>query len=549
MKYYTFILALFFSIVMPGYTLFSQVSQNEAKKPKLIVGVVVDQMRYDYLTKFSNKYGEGGFKKLEREGHNFKNNYLNYVPTKTAPGHASIYTGTTPSVHGIINNSWYNKKLKKIEYCVNDPNVSPVGTGSKVERHSPNNLLVETIGDANTIATNGKGKTISIALKSRAAILSGGKKADAAYWFRGKGQGGWITSSYYTEQLPEWVRKFNESEKVDIYLDTWNTLLPIESYTESTRDNTSFERGFNGKEKVTFPYNLKALAPENGNYDILKYTPFGNSLTLDFALAALENEALGKDEFTDFLLISFSSTDYIGHNFGVNAIETEDAYLRLDRDIERMLLELNKKVGKENYTLFLTADHGALENSNFLKSEGIAASYFKEGSFKSDLKTKMFALYKDVNVIEDISNNQIYFNKEKIKELGLTVEELTKNILIFLNDYPMIAKALSRKQILSQEFTSTKAQYIQKGFHKERGGDIYYVLEQNTAVYAQSGSGHGSLYEYDSHIPLLFYGARIKKGETNERTYSTSIVATIAEIIDLKIPDTASNLSLKCIKL
>lgn len=537
-----------FAIVMPCYALKAQTPQRKVEKPKLIVGVVVDQMRYDYLTRFSNKFGNDGFKRLQREGHNFTNNYLNYVPTNTAPGHASIYTGTTPSVHGIINNSWYNKKSKKIEYCVNDSNVSPVGTGSKAERHSPKNLLAYTISDANYLETSKKGKTISIALKSRAAILSGGEKADAAYWFRGQGQGSWITSSYYMEQLPDWVREFNSSERVDTYLNIWETLLPLENYTESTRDNTNFERGFHGKEKVTFPYNLKTLAPENGDYDILKYTPFGNSLTLDFALAALDNEELGKDDFTDFLLISFSSTDYIGHNFGVNAIETEDAYLRLDRDIERMLQELDKKIGKENYTLFLTADHGALENSHFLQSEGVASNYFKEGTFKSDLKTKMFASYKDVNVIEEISNNQVYLNREKIKELGLTVQEITSNILLFLNDYPMIAKALSREQILSQEFISIEAQYIQKGFHQERGGDIYYVLTPNTVIYSEKGSGHGSLYDYDSHVPLLFYGAGIKQGVTNSKTFSTSIVATIAEILNLNIPVTASKMKLSCLE-
>ena len=351
-------------------------SQNEtSSRPKLVVGIVVDQMRYDYLTRFESKFGEGGFMRMINEGFNCKNNHFNYVPTYTGPGHTSVYTGTTPKYHGIISNNWYDKEIKESVYCAQDDSVESVGTESSAGKMSPHRMLTTSVADENRLFTQMRGKTIGVAIKDRGAILPAGHTANAAYWFHGKDEGVWITSTFYRKDLPQWVKDFNDSDTVESYLKVWDTYQPIETYIESGSDLNDFERGFNGKETATFPYDLAALKDENGGFDVLKATAYGNSLTVDFALAALEGEALGRDNDTDVLTVSFSSTDYVGHNFGVNSKEVEDTYIRLDRDLERFFKYLDENVGEGEYTVFLTADHGAVDVPAYLESVKIPAGY------------------------------------------------------------------------------------------------------------------------------------------------------------------------------
>jgi predicted AlkP superfamily pyrophosphatase or phosphodiesterase len=520
-------------------------AQTESKKPKLIVGITVDQMRYDYLTRFSEKYTDDGFKRLLSEGFSFENNYLNYIPTNTGPGHASIHTGTTPSVHGIINNFWYDRDTDSPNYCVYDPSYQPIGTGSKFEISSPNKLLANTISDANRIQSNLKGKTISIALKDRAAVLSGGKKANAAYWFRGQSLGHWISSSYYIKELPSWVKVFNESTVVNTYMKIWEPLYDIETYTESNADENNYERGFRGKETATFPYDLKALAAENQNFELLKSTPFGNSLTFDFASAALKGERLGKRAATDFLLISLSSTDYIGHNFGVSSKEVEDTYLRLDKDLADFLNTLDKHLGKGNYTLFLTSDHGASENAHNLTNQDVNAAYFKEATFKINVKDYAFSTYGTAKIINNISNDQIYLNRELIALSNLVFSEVETNIKQFIAAQPYIKSVISRTDIINNNCSGELAILLVNGMHPTRSGDILYALEPHILVYSEKGSDHGSGYDYDTHTPLLFYGFGINQGNTTNKSYSIDIVPTIAELLQISPPETATGKVLK----
>jgi len=284
--------------------------------PKLVVGIVVDQMRYDYLTRFWDHYGEGGFKRLAGEGFNCRNNHFNYAPTSTGPGHASVYTGTTPSVHGIIGNNWYDKESGKVVYCASDDTYNSVGTMAVTGKMSPHWMTTSTITDELRLHTQMRGKVIAVALKDRGSVLPGGHLANAAYWFHGASEGNWITSSYYMNELPKWVSQFNKARSVDQYKKTWNTLKDIKTYVESGADDNSYEGMFGGEAAPVFPHDLPAVWDSNGQYEILKGTPYGNSMTLDFALAALDGEDLGTDSITDFLAISFSSTDYVGHQFG-----------------------------------------------------------------------------------------------------------------------------------------------------------------------------------------------------------------------------------------
>jgi len=507
-------------------------------KPTLVVGIVVDQMRYDYLTQFEAKYGEGGFKRMIREGYNCKNNHYNYIPTYTGPGHASVYTGTTPENHGIIANDWYDKNLKEDVYCASDSNYTSVGVEGKWEgKMSPHRMQTTTITDQLRLATQQRGKVIGIAIKDRGAILPAGHAANGAYWFYGKDKGNWITSTYYRNTLPTWVQEFNAADEAEKYMKPWNTLYDINTYTESGPDESDFEGTFRGQETAVFPYDLPALKDENGGFDILKGTAYGNSLTTDFAIAAIKGEQLGQDDNTDFLAISYSSTDYVGHKFGVNSKEIQDTYIRLDKDLERLFSMLDQQVGKGNYTIFLTADHAAVHVPSYLQSMKIPAGYFDNKALRTHLDDFLNTMYGSKQLIENISNGQIFLNHTEIKKLNLSATVIENALQRELLDYDQIAKVYTRTALLNSEFTTGIAAALQKGFNQKRSGDVCFVLDIATISYSRTGSTHGSGFNYDTHVPLLFYGNGIQKGETLQPTVITDIAPTIAALLQISFPN------------
>lgn len=512
---------------------------TQLSTPKLVVGIVVDQMRYDYLTRFQDRYGNDGFKRLIAGGFNAKNNHYNFVPTYTAPGHASIYTGTTPSDHGIIGNNWYDKFIDKTIYNADDESVNPVGTSSDDGKMSPSRMLSSTVTDELKLFTQQRAKVIGISIKDRGAILPAGHAADAAYWFIGDQEGKFITSTFYMEQLPDWVERFNSSDPVKQYLKSWETLYPIDTYIASGPDLNDYERSPRGKETATFPYDLKALAPQNGNYNIIKSTPYGNSLVADFAIEALKEEKLGEDDITDFLAISFSSTDYIGHQFGVNSVEIEDTYLRLDQDIARLLKALDQEVGNGNYTVFLTADHGAVNVPAYLKSQRFNAGYFDERGFKKSMDSLLTSKTGVTGLIKNLSNDQVFFDQELLMKNKLDSGELQQFLATAIRNYPGVDKAFTREAMVSGQFTTGIAALIQNGFHHQRSGDVIYALEPGVIVYPQTGSTHGSAKNYDTHVPLLFYGFGINQGETTERTEITDIAPTISTLLQISFPNSS----------
>ncbi len=521
----------------------SMKSQDEVqinRSPKLVVGIVVDQMRYDYLTRFYKRFGVGGFKRMINEGYNCKNNHFNYVPTYTGPGHASIYTGTTPKNHGVISNNWYDKFDNKMVYCASDASVKAVGSDSELERMSPHRMKTTTVADQNRLHTQLKGKTIGIAIKDRGAILPAGHTASGAYWFRGKDEGKWITSTYYRNDLPNWVQKFNDSDKAESYLKIWNTLYDINTYEESGADQNTFERGYTGKSTATFPYDLGKLKDQNEGYDIIKSSAFGNSLTTDFAIAAIDGEELGKDNVTDFLTVSFSSTDYVGHNFGVNSKEIQDTYLRLDKDLERFFTTLDSKVGKNKYTVFLTADHGAVHVPSYLQSVKIPAGYFDKDAFTKKVEAFVKTKFKADGLIENISNNQVFFNYEVLSKNEVRAQELQKAIAHFVLQENQIDKVFTRSQLEFGNYTAGIAELIQNGFNQKRSGDVVIVYDPATIMYSKTGSTHGSGLTYDTHAPLLFFGQGIKKGSTTVETKITDISPTISALLGIAFPNGAT---------
>ena len=513
-----------------------KVSNN---KPKLVVGVVVDQMRFEYLNRFKNKYSSQGFLRLMNEGYSCNNHHFNYIPTLTGPGHASIFSGATPSVHGIVGNDWYDKTKERTVYCTSDSKYIPVGAAAKYGKVAPTNLKVTTVADQNRIFTQMKGKTIGVSIKDRGAIFPSGHTANGAYWFEGLDEGKWMTSSYYMDELPEWVRKFNTRSNISNYVKTWNTLYDISVYQESGPDNSNYEKGFNGKASPVFPYDLKDLMASNEGFDIIKTSPFGNTMITDFALSAIEAEGLGDDAFTDFLTISYSSTDYVGHNFGLSSVELQDTYLRLDLEIERLLNYLDKNIGEGNYTLFLTADHGAAEVPAYLSDINVPSSNIRKDDFSplfEALKTK----YGVSDLVKNISNDQVFLNQERILSLQLNLEEVQRFVVNEIIMYPFLSNAYTARTMQSTYFDSGLPMLLQNGYNQKISGDVLFTLQPGVIVYGSKGTTHGSGYTYDTHVPLLFYGNGIQKGTSYEPTNVTDIAPTISALLGISFPSGAT---------
>lgn len=515
-------------------------TETIAQKPKLVVGIVVDQMRYDYLTRFWDQYGDGGFKRMVNEGFNCKNNHFNYAPTSTGPGHASVYTGTTPAMHGIIGNNWYDKESGEDVYCAGDDSYKSVGTTSDAGQMSPHRMLTTTITDQLRLHTQKRGKVIGVALKDRGAILPAGHAANAAYWFEGGEAGNWITSSYYMDKLPQWVEDFNASNVVEAYKKPWNTLKPIETYVESGLDANNYEGLLKGEENNTFPHDLPAIWEENMGFDILKVTPYGNSITADFALAALEGEDLGTDDITDFLAISFSSTDYVGHFFGVNSKEAEDTYIRLDQDLARIFTALDEKVGKGEYTVFLTADHAAIHVPSYLMDSKIPAGYLDMKGMKTKLAEYLQYKYGTTDVVKDLSNYQVFLDHKILANLDIDIEEAQKDIAMELLSYDGIFQVYTANQMWENDYTEGIPYILQNGYNHKRSGDVLIVPNTGYISYSRTGSTHGSPQIYDTHAPLLLFGKGIKHGSTVNRTEIPDIAPTIAALLGIAFPNGAT---------
>ncbi len=509
----------------------------DTQKPRLVVGIVVDQMRNDYIYRYWNRFGEGGFKRLVKEGFYFRNTHFNYIPTYTGPGHASIYTGTTPRNHGIIANNWYNAGEGNMVYCSYDDAVQPEGTEAANCRMSPHRLLVNTVGDELKLATIKKSKVFAVALKDRGAVLPAGHSADAAYWFD-ESTGNFVSSSWYSKNLPAWLNDFNSGEPVKKYLSQpWNTLYPINSYTASLPDDNNYESLKLRADKPVFPYDFGDHVKKR-NWSVIRATPYGNSITKDAALACLRYEGLGKDEITDMLCISFSSPDVIGHDYGPRAIEIEDVYLRLDRDIEEILKALDKEVGAGRYTLFLTGDHAAGDVPSHLLDEKMHAGYVYESTVRKLVHKFCHEKYQDSSLIANVSNEQIFLNTQKIASSQLDQELLEKQLCELLISTPGIAAAYPSEVLrYSGACGDIQLQLLQNGYHFKRSGHVALVLEPGFMDHSRRGTSHGTGYVYDTHVPLVFFGNGIPKGESFLYTPITSIAPTLSELLRIARPN------------
>lgn len=530
---------LLWLLVICTFNSFSQKSKNiPPDKPKLIIGIVVDQMRFDYLSRFYDKFEQNGFKRLMNEGTFCKYAYLNYIFTQTGPGHATIFTGTTPSNHGIVSNDWYIPLKKQKVYCVEDQKQTTVGSNSNNGKASPLYLMTPTFGDQLRLHYLQKSKVISISLKDRSAILPGGKNPNAAYWFD-DATGKMITSSYYMKSLPAWVEEFNNKKLSDLYLSRlWSPLLPINEYTESLRDSNKYELGF-GKNQIVFPYDLSFISKKDKNdkdYSILKSTPFGNTLLHDFAIAAIINEELGKDNMPDFLTISFSATDYIGHRFGPRSVELEDTYLRLDKEIAHLIDFVENEIGKENVLIFLTADHGVADNPQYLADINMNSGQFKQYYALSLLRTYLNATYGEGEWVLGYSDQQIFLNRNLIEDAKLSLKEFQEKVAAFMIQFNGVANAVTAYSLQTQNFTDGILKAIQNSYNPKRSGDVLIALEPGWIEESPYLYDHNSSYSYDTHVPLFWYGWKIPRLTINRKLNIIDIVPTLSALIQIEVP-------------
>jgi len=514
-----------------GFGAFSVKAQS-VNKPKVVIGIVVDQMRADYLNTFANHYGNRGFNLLKKRGAWFTNCYINYLPSYTGPGHASIYTGTVPGIHGIVGNNWYNRNTASNVYCVRDSNVSAVGGASVAGFISPRNLKVTTLADELRLATNNRSRSFAISLKDRGAVLPGGHTSNASYWMDDE-KGNFMTSTFYMDQLPKWVQDFNAQALVRKYLDLgWNTLYAKDQYLYASKDENEYEGKYADQERSSFPYTFKE---QENKY--IKRTPYGNSILFEFAKEAIRKEKIGHNKETDFLAMSFSATDYVGHIFGPNSLEVEDTYARLDKEIASFIRFLNNEYGKDNYLLFLTADHGAAHNPNYLKDKKIPADYFFSQKEQLALNEHLEMKFGTKDLCVKLMNAQVYLNKKVIASAEQEVA-IKAAVIEYFNKHPLIQIAFESQRINEVVLPDFLKQYYTNSFYIKRSGDINLLFNPSVLdAYSLTGTSHGAWSAYDAHIPLIFYGAGIRADQINKKVFMTDIAPTIANMLGITSPN------------
>ncbi|MEC8802516.1 MAG: alkaline phosphatase family protein, partial [Bacteroidota bacterium] len=491
--------------------------------PKLVVGITVDQMRADYLTRFGAwddeaspaTFGEGGFRRMVEEGFTCRDHHFGYAPTYTGPGHASIYTGTTPTVHGIVGNDWYDRASGTNVYCASDTSVKGVhGDGVDVEglvlgasgQMSPHRMLSTTLGDELKMATGGQAKVYGVSMKDRGAILPAGHGADGAFWFYGKDLGHFVSSTYYGDSLPTWLVDLNQSGRAEALMgDGWDRLRNESVYSQCLPDNNPYEGAFKGELRPTFPYDLQALREKNGGYDLLKGTPGGNTLIVDFALAAIDGAELGQDDVTDLLALSFSATDYVGHRVGPHAQETMDMYLRLDLELKRLFDALDEKVGRGQWTAFLSADHGGANVPSHAASMGMPTDYWKPGNLMDEVEMQLqdrwgFTPAGEPWILRH-NNDQIFLNHPLIYQRGLDRDAMARFVAQRCATAPGLSKAIAACDAPAMAANDPVVARLVRGHRPGHSGDVFLVPQPGWIDYSRTGTTHGSAFPQDTHVP------------------------------------------------
>lgn len=526
--------------VLLSFTSFAQTSRpatpvNAVDRPKLVVGIVVDQMRWDYLYRFYDRYAaNGGWKRFLQQGFSAENTLIPYTPTVTACGHTCIYTGSVPAIHGITGNAWWDNQKMRSVYCTDDDSVTTVGNSGTAGRMSPRNMLATSVCDELKIATNFRSKVVGIAIKDRGGILPAGHAANAAYWYDSR-TGEWISSTWYMKELPKWAQDFNARKLPDsLYKRGWNTLYPINTYVQSTTDEKKYEAKSFGTAQKGFPYDLTGSIGKN--YGTIASTPWGNTMTSEIAKAAIINEQLGADNITDFLTVSYSSPDYVGHSFGPNSIEVEDIYLRLDKELGDLFNFLDTKVGKNQYLVFLSADHAVAHVPGFNEENKLPGRLLNDDAWRKELVSQLKEKFGSDKLMVSTYNNQVYLDHRMMDSLKLNEQAVKEMIVSFISNQKGISRVFAMDDLMQVPMNAKIRDMVANGYYPARSGDIQIIMEPGWIDGGPTGTTHGAWNPYDAHIPLLFYGWKIKPGKTNRETYMTDIAATVAALLHIQMP-------------
>jgi hypothetical protein len=511
------------------------------QKPKLIVGITISGMQYDYLSVYWDKFSDGGFRKMATTGANCKNARYNYLITDPSAGFASIATGTRPSEHGIVSDYWYSRISNEIINSIEDLEQTTIGGAYGTGNYSPRALHSRTFSDELRVKSRFKSRSLGVSMDPQAAVMMSGHTATAAYWLDPE-HATWVTSSFYMDSLPGWLNEFNQKNYRDLYLDrSWETLLPIAEYEESMLDNNPYETGIKGQ--ITFPYDLAKISNtgrEKKDYTVLMTTPWGNTFTKDMAIAAIINEELGQGAYTDMINIGFNATKFLADHYSTWSVETEDMYLRLDEDIAHLLTFLDEQIGMENVLVYLTADNAIAVDPRYLSASRIPSGFFNYRTSVSLLKSYLNAIYGRGEWVSFYYAQQIYLNRQLIEDSNLSLEDVQDRVARFMVQMGGVSNAVQAYVLKQNNFTEGMLRKIQNSYYPKRSGDVILYLTPGWVEHSSVAGGMYTEFRYGPHVPLIFYGWKINRVTIPYRVSPIDIAPSIASFMEISMPDNAT---------
>ncbi len=518
------------------------VAAQNGPRPKLVVQIVVSQMRYDYLQRFYDNFSQSGFRTFISEGTCYHNAAYNYMATNTVAGLSTLATGTEPAQHGVIGPAWIDFTTSNRVELIEDRTVKGLACEEGQSCYSPIHLTAATLGDR-LKESDSKSKVISIALTPESAITAGGPSADT-YWCYSD-QGTWTSSTYYFSDLPEWVGRYNGEKFYTNFVDrAWEPSKPFDSYHNTDRSIIDFvsDRKFQVK---SFFRNIFSSDKSMDRFDIntMQYTPSGNSMVTHFARAAVINESLGQNEHTDLLVVCYDTPRFIGEHFGPRSIELEDMYYKLDAEIGEMIEFIFSQVGRQDALIVLTSDHGT--SDTFREPNRMPMGQFNAEQFKMIMNGFLSAQYEPGNWVIDYIDRQLYLNREMIYKYGFNLSEVQARAASFALQFRGVSAAMTSTAMQSGYFAGGYAEKMQDSFYPKRSGDVVINLmpgwiELRENILSQSGS----LYEYDTHVPLMFLGYGLGANRVERPVEMTAVAPTLARILQIPVPNASTGVTL-----
>ena len=512
------------------------VAQNyrQYEPPRVVIGIVVENMRPDYVDRYWDKFGQNGFRKIYTKGAVVSNMKITQHVQNYASGTATLFTGVPPSVHGIVDIAWYDRLRSKVTNCVTDDYYFTVGADSKSGNISPHKLMANTVGDNLKLFSMNKSRVYSIAMNPESAIFAAGHSGDAAWWFDTE-SGRMVSGSFYVSTFPEWARDYNMVSQGEKYSGrNWVTLFPENQYPESLPDNYYLEVGY-GEKSNTFPHSMNKLVKAAGSFQPIKTSPFANTIVREFATTLLDNEPVGEDEIPDLVTIFFSSMDYAHGSFGPASIEMQDIYLRLDQEIAELINFAENKYGSDNVLFYLTANTSASYPAEYLKKEfKMPAGEFQPESALALLNSLLNITYGEEKWIENITGHQIYLNQKLIKEKQINLIEIRNLIADFITQFEAVKVALPAHILDQGGSDNGSLTGLYKTYMINRSGDILYILNEGwipTYKYSKVN------YTDQIHIPAVFYGGRVKQTLISELYEAIDLAPTLSDILQIPVPD------------